>query len=175
MAKSEISLSVTPTATAMVVEPGVREKAKSVLERLIKEETRMVKGRFRCFETPGSSQKITVKKYKDVPMFVKEMVDGGVYEVPLYVARFLNGIDMCARAVNGQIGTCSYGIHGFKWDDVNNQPARSQQGFGPGGEGGIPVPIVGITSRIRRFGFESLDFESSTMEFEDKEKVTPAA
>lgn len=126
--------------------------------KLIKDDTKMVKGRFRFFENPGASQVVTIKKYKEVPTFSRTMIDGHAYEIPLYVARFLNGIDICASAINGQVGTCSYGVHGFKWDN-NAEAPQSVLGNGPDGQGNVPVPVVSITSRVRRFGFESMEFD----------------
>lgn len=152
----EISKSVSAAETRPVDEVRKKEGADR-LQQLIKEEIRNVKGRFRCFEAPGSRQTITVKKYKDVPMFKKEMVDGEVYEIPLYVARFLNGTDAVARDRNGDVGSCSYPVHGFKWNPSEPLPS-SALGAGPSGEMGIPVPLVGVAKRIRRFGFESLEF-----------------
>ena len=155
--------SVTPTA-AVIERPernasvGMNQK----LKELIEEETKLVRGRFRCFETPGGSLRGQVRKYKDVPMFDKTMLDGETYEVPLYVARHLNGIDKVAGALNGKIGSCSYPVHGFKHAKGDILPA-SELGVGPNSEGGIPVPIVGITKRVRRFGFESLEFDSGAL------------
>lgn len=86
------------------------------------------------------------------------MTDGETYEIPLYAARFLNGIDVSAGALgdparrNQNIGTCSYGVHGFRMDSPVDLK-KSQEGHQ-----GIPVPIVGITSRKRRYGFQSLEF-----------------
>lgn len=142
-----------------LLDPIAEKKAEGAdrLKKLIAEETRLVKGRFRCFETPGAAQTVCCKKYKNVPMFKKEMVDGGTYEIPLFVARFLNGIDAVARDVNGEVGSCSYPIHGFKWDKSGSVPT-SALGSGPGGEMGIPVPLIGVAKRVRRYGFESLEF-----------------
>lgn len=142
----------------ILIPKSTKELAQEALKKFIVEETKMVKGRFRCFENPGASQRIQVRKYPGVPMFDRVMTDGEMYEVPLYVARHLNGIDVTARAVDGKIFTCSYPIHGFKFS--GNEIPRSQEGFGPSGEGGIPVPIIGVSKRIRRYGFESLEFDA---------------
>ena len=144
------------------VQKTAKELAKEKLDEFIREETRLVKGRFRCIETPGSSQRIQVRKYPGVPMFDKTMVDGEMYEVPLYIARHLNGIDITAKAINGFVGSCSYPVHGFKWNPGADLPPSSI-GFGPNGEGGIAVPIVGVAKRVRRFGFESLEFDIGGM------------
>lgn len=158
--KLNVMESVTPNLMNFNVSRPSKEVTKSKLEELIKEETRMVKGIFQCFETPGSTVKICVKKYSEkmgVPVFEKTMTDGVSYEIPLYVARHLNGVDVTAGALgdastrNVHIGTCSYAVHGFKWN--NGQPPGSILG-----DNGIPVPIVGVAKRVKRFGFQSMEF-----------------
>lgn len=124
------------------------------LQKFIEEETKMVKGRFRCFDNPGSSVRIQVRKYKGVPMFDKTMIDEGTYDIPLYVARHLNGIDATATSVNGKINSCSYPVHGFKSE--NNQLTPSYEGMGP--DGPMLMPTEHIAKRVRRYGFESLEF-----------------
>jgi hypothetical protein len=62
------------------------------------------------------------------------------------------------KDTNKQIGTCSYAIHGFKYSGDMLPP--SALGMGAGGEQGIPVPIIGVTKRVKRYGFQSLEFES---------------
>lgn len=124
------------------------------LQKFIEEETKMVKGRFRCFDNPGSAVRIQVRKYKGVPMFDKTMIDEGTYEVPLYVARHLNGVDATATHINGQVNTCSYPIHGFKSVDGNLAP--SQEVMGP--DGVMLAPKEHIAKRVRRYGFESLEY-----------------
>lgn len=139
-----------------------KETTKKMLAKLIAEETRTVKGRFRCFETPESACRIQIKKYKEVPMFDKWMTDGLVYEVPMYVANFLNGVDKTAKAIGCRTETCSYPVHAWKWQDQFTPPkVGSMDGSGPNGEPGIAVPIAGITKRVRRYGFESLEFDMS--------------
>lgn len=141
---------------------STKELAKEKLRQLMKEESRTVKGIFQCFETPGATVTVNVKKYPDpdqggIPAFSKTMTDGETYEIPLYVARFLNGVDATAGAMgdankrNINIGTCSYPVHGFKSSGdtlaSSGQDAR-----------GIPVPIIGISKRVKRYGFQSLEF-----------------
>jgi hypothetical protein len=163
--KLNINESITPNS----VEPisnSAKEAAKKKLKEFMQEETKLVRGIFKCFETPGSTVKITVKKYPGIQHFEKSMTDGMSYEVPLYVARHLNGIDVTAGALgdpdrrNQMIGTCSYPIHGFKWERGQEAP-RSIEGMGGAGESGIPVPIVGVSKRYQRYGFQSLEFGSS--------------
>jgi hypothetical protein len=136
--------------------------AQKKIAELIQEETRVVKGFFQCFETPGATVTISVKKYKGIQPFCKPMTDGCMYEIPLYVARFLNGIDVSAGALgdektrNPNIGTCSYGVHGFFMSSPDDLK-RGQEGY-MDKVGVTVVPMVGITSRKKRFGFQSTEF-----------------
>lgn len=159
--KLNIADNVTPIS-APHISKSQKEHAAEVLQRMLKEETQIVKGIFQCFETPGATVKISLKKYpeKFTPMFDKTMTDGMQYEVPLYVARHLNGIDATVGAAqdpslprNTFIGTCSYPKHGFVLPGKGAEPQ-----FGQVGAGGVPVPIVGIVKRVKRFGFQSLEF-----------------
>jgi hypothetical protein len=160
--KLDIMASVLPTQSLHVARPP-KEQIKVKLDEFIKEETKLVRGVFQCFETPGAKVKITVRKYPGVPAFIKELTDGMMYEIPLYVARFLNGSDVTAGAMgdpntrNHKIGTCGYGIHGFK---MNNQAdlRPSIDGFVPEYGTGVPVPVVQIVGEKRRFGFQSTQF-----------------
>lgn len=144
------------------VAKGMSPAAKEKLQQMMKEESRLVKGIFQCFESPGSTQKICVHKYPTperggIPPFEMTMTDGETYEVPLYVARFLNGIDVLAGALgdpnkrNIRVGTCSYPIHGFKWTG-NQAPAAGSDAIG------VPVPLIGVARRVKRYGFQSLEF-----------------
>lgn len=124
------------------------------LKKLMEEEIKIVEGRFKNYETPGGNLPFCAGKYPGQPLFKMTFEDGGVYKVPLWVARHLNGIDKTAQELNGRIGSCSYPIHAFKWDA--NQPAPESQV----GADGVPVPVVGVGKRKQRFGFESLEFDS---------------
>ena len=81
------------------------------------------------------------------------MKDGLMYEIPKYVARFLNGTDVSARAVDGHkddnkfIGTCSYGVYDFKVD-AGVDPKTSAD----------LLPVAQISNFTRRYGFQSMDF-----------------
>ena len=162
MAKSiDVSGSVTPVVEAPHVSKSIKEIAKQRMEEFRAEETKTVRGIFKCFETPGASVKIIVKKYPGTQPFEKQMVDGETYDVPLYVARHLNGIDVTAGALsdlpvkNQKIGTCSYPIHGLTW--MPGMPAPESML----GDQGVPVPIVGVSKRVQRYGFQSLEFAGS--------------
>lgn len=125
-----------------------KEESKKKLEKFMKEELRLVKGVFQFFECPGMSAPITVKKYPG-HMFQMDMQDGEEYEIPLYVARFLNGIDVTAEAIDGKLHTCSYPINSHIMDKDGN-------------------PIVSPTKRKRRFGFQSMEFGGMSKMVEEK-------
>lgn len=160
--KLKITGSITPAVESVHVSQTTKEAAKEKIQELIREETRLVKGIFQYFETPGGTTTVSIRKYPGIEPFKKVMTDGYMYEVPLYVARFLNGVDVSAGALgdpnkkNPHIGTCSYGVHGFQWS--NNGPAPA------GIEAHVPqlgntiVPLVAITKRVKRFGFQSTEF-----------------
>ncbi len=150
-----LSKSVTPVKRGMLGE-SPREISED-LKKLIKEETKIVKGRFKNYETPGGELPFKSGKYPGQPIFSQTFQDGGVYEVPLWVARHFNGKDVTARERNGDIGSCSYVVHGFKWDA--GKPAPESQI----GEGGIPIANTSTEKRIRRYGFESLEFNSEAV------------
>lgn len=159
---NKVSESVSPANTSVHMSKTTKELAKEKLEEFMKEELKLVKGMFQCFETPGSSQKIVVRKYKG-HVFEKVMTDGMIYEIPLYVARHLNGVDVTAGALgdpntkNTAIGTCSYPVHGFRMASQSAELNPSMLGSVEG-HGGIPVPIVGIAKRVKRYGFQSMEF-----------------
>jgi hypothetical protein len=117
-----------------------REAAQKELQKFIEEEKRLVKGIFKNYECPGGSVTITQKKYKSEPMFIKDMLDGQEYEIPLWVARWLNGIDVTAKSLNGRINSCSYVKHQYSLDRITGQP----------------VQVEG--QKKQRYGFQSLDF-----------------
>ena len=131
-----------------------KELTKPLLKKFMDEESQTVKGVFRNLETPGGSLRVQIKKYPDLPMYDKTLQDGETYEVPLYVARHLNGTDVTAKHVGGKIHTCQFPVHGFKWQD--GKPAESTLDGG-----GIPVPVIQPSKWTRRYAFESLEFNAS--------------
>jgi hypothetical protein len=163
--KQELDIKDSITPSAVFEGPSItqtqKEAAKKKLQELMKEESRLVKGIFQFFETPGGSVRIQQKKYPSptqggIPAFDKVMTDGMEYEIPLWVARWLNGIDVSAHAIKGRINSCAYPVHGFL--SSNGQLSPSVLGSVPGQADGIPVPIVGVNKWKRRFGFQSLEF-----------------
>lgn len=137
-----------------VVIPTAKQLAKEKINKLMVEESRLVKGRFRNFESPGAPQRIIVRKYLGIPVFDKIMEDQKMYEIPLYVARHLNGIDVSAKACGGKIHTCAWPTHSFQWENDKPMPGSRMD------DQGIPVPIIGVQKWNRRYGFESLEFDT---------------
>lgn len=129
--------------------------AKEKLQQLIKEESRTVKGRFRFHECPGGSTKIQCSKYPGVPMFSQVMVDGEIYSIPLWVARWMNGVDVSAGALSGngnaKINSCAVPQHAFTWNDRPPECVMDQ--------GGKIVPMVSVNKWTPRMSFESMEFD----------------
>lgn len=72
-----------------------------------KEESKMVKGIFRCHEPRGGSVTFSFKAYKWDPVKTYTMVDGQEYEIPLAVARHLNK-------------NCNYPVHQYILDSLGH-------------------------------------------------------
>jgi hypothetical protein len=150
--KLDIASNVLPVSVQYISKEK-KELAKEKLKELIREETEVVRGIFQFFESPGGTATITIRKYPGVPMFIKTMKDGLMYEIPKYVARFLNGTDVSARAVDGHkddskfIGTCSYGVYDFKIDAGADLKTSTDL-----------LPVAQISNFTRRYGFQSMDF-----------------
>jgi len=113
------------------------------LLNFMKEECKPVKGIFKNYECPGGAVKIVQSKYPNQPVFEMLMIDGHEYEVPLWVARWLNGIDATAKNLNGKVGSCSYPKHEYALVNDN----------------AIPIEMIG--KRVQRYGFQSLEFFSA--------------
>lgn len=152
MAKSAISKSVTPSESSEVLGKP-RGGMSSELEKMMNEESKIVRGKFKNYETPGGTLPFCGGKYPGQPIFKMTFADNEVYDVPLWVARWLNGIDATAKGLNGKIGSCSYAVHGFKWDAGKPAPASVE------GPGGVPISNTDIQKRVQRYGFESLEFD----------------
>ena len=150
MAKKDLDVSgnITPTGSPHISKTD-KEASKKLLDKFIDEETKLVKGRFKNHENKGCSAKIIVRKYPGIPVFEREMQDGEIYEIPLYVARHLQGVDVTAKAVGGRINTCAHGVHAYK-TGKDDFPSKNL-------EEGMSVPII----FNKRYGFESLEFENA--------------
>lgn len=60
---------------------------KDSIEAFTPETDRMVTGIFRNIEAPGQPAKITMRLYKNQPIFNQVMEDGIMYTIPLSIAR----------------------------------------------------------------------------------------
>jgi hypothetical protein len=155
MARSKNESTVVEEETEKKQEIHVAKSKKELLEEKlrphIEKETRLVKGRFKNYECPGGGAHIHCSKFPGVKPFSMEMVDDHVYEIPLYAAHFLNGIDETAPCK--RIDTCSYAISGYKW--LDGKPPD-----GTRDDKNMIVPVVHTAKRVRRYGFESLQFDT---------------
>lgn len=88
-------------------EVEVVEREDQALYDAWKEESRVVKGTFRCHEPRGGSVKFVFRKYKWDPVKTYFLEDGKEYELPLSVARHLNQ-------------NCNYGVHSQVMDSQGN-------------------------------------------------------
>ena len=99
-------------------EEAVLEKAPEISHSAVylkwKEESKMVKGIFRCHEPQGGCVKFSFKKYKWDPVKTYTFYDGMEYEIPLAVARHLNQ-------------NCNYPIHSYIMD-VQGRPIVDRAG-----------------------------------------------
>ncbi len=152
MAKNvDVSKSTTPTIEVPHLTKTSKEASKEMLDKYIAEETKLVKGRFRHYETPGKTERIMFRKYPGIPMFDKWMKDGEVYEIPLYVARHLQGFDVTAKQIDGKVNSCRHVVHGYK-TTKDEFPTRPLDG---------ETPSISEPKQTKaRMGFESLEFEN---------------
>lgn len=158
----DLSNSVTPTGPTKILR-AEEAKIPDYLREEAQKELKLVKGRFRLYEKgrEGGSEKVTFRKYPAAicPMFIKTMRDGEVYEIPLYAARFINGYDSCAKAINGKINSCGVAKHGFKM----SHPDDLKRGELMASESGETVApsFTDVSHYERRMGFESLEFSEN--------------
>ncbi len=139
-------MSATPKMRGQNDHKNRKEITNEKLLKFMKEECRPVKGLFKNYECAGATGSITQCKYpfhaelNRNPIFKATMTDGEEYEVPLWVARWLNGTDVTAEKCNGKIGSCGYPKHAYSMEK----------------DGVTAVPIVG--KQVQRYGFKSLEF-----------------
>ena len=150
-----VKLITTPDASVTNIPLSQKELSRQKLNKLIEEESRIVKGRFRHHETPGGILKVQIRKYPSIPSFDKVLVDGQVYDIPIYVARHLNGIDKSCPGGGAESHTCSYPVHEFLWTGDCRGPAPSNKLD----DNGVPMPAQTTQKWIRRFSFESMEFD----------------
>ena len=101
-------------------------KVKKSLRYMRDKDREPVKGIFRFYEVSGGSMSFSYKAYKEDPVERFDLVDGGVYTLPLGVAKHLNK--------NGW-----YPVHSHMTDADGK-------------------PVMKIGQKVRRFGFQSLEF-----------------
>ena len=107
---------------------GVKDDPQAKLRALQSEELKKVRGVFRNYEQPGGTESVYIKKFKDVPAFNQVMMDGGEYEIPLYVARFLNGYDYAAPEGHRKVNSCSYPVAQMIMTDVGAVSRENKAG-----------------------------------------------
>lgn len=115
----------------------------SELKRMWKDESRIVKGRFLCFEPIGGSVTFVFRKYPWDQATEYTFIDDKEYDIPLAVARHLNGIDITAKKIDGKIHTCSYPVHQYKKQKDSD----------------VPAPDIG--KYTRRFAFQTLEGQTA--------------
>ena len=91
------------------VRPNVYQMESFLAQR--EKEKEMVRGKFTYHELPGGQLDFMFKKYKGDELKKYELKDGGIYTIPLAVARHLNT-------------NCSYPSYHYK-DDQDGRPAVS--------------------------------------------------
>lgn len=113
-----------------------KEDAKKNLKKKRDKYREKVRGRFMFFEVPGGALSFVHREFKGDPIERYYFKDGGVYEIPLGVARHLN--------MNGW-----YPEYGYVPHEKGIQES--------------PNPVFGqfaskITRKVHRYGFQSLEF-----------------
>lgn len=67
-----------------------KKKSSEMIEKLRKENAKLVKGIFRFIEVPGGSIEFAFREFPGEPVRVYEFFDGKEYEIPLGVAKHIN-------------------------------------------------------------------------------------
>lgn len=111
-----------------------KKEQKPTLRYLRDKSREMVKGIFRFYEVPNGRMEFIYKEFKEDPVERFDMFDGQAYTVPLGVARHLNK--------NGWYPEYSF-MQGEK-DTIG--------GYGMDGQ------VMKVGKKVRRFGFQSLEF-----------------
>lgn len=123
-----------------------RELSKKDLKYMRDKDRELVTGTFRFFECPNMPMRFVVRFYKEDPVETYEMYDGEVYTIPLGVAKHLNR--------NGW-----YPINEYILNKVEN-PHRDVR---------APKGNYRMARKVRRFGFQSMDFMDA-VEYDNAEK-----
>ena len=113
-----------------------------------------VKGIFRFYEVPGGGISFVYRAYKGDPIERYDLIDGQVYTLPLGVAKHLNK--------NGW-----YPQYEYVSGDTSMLAANPVQGFGS------TMQNMRVGKKVRRFGFQSLEFvDVEELSTPDKEVIS---
>lgn len=125
-----------------------KESGKQRLARCIEEDIKIVRGRFRNLESPGSLFKVPpLRKYKGIEFKGQWMSDGEIYSIPKWVANHLNGFDSTASAIDGQVHSCQYPVNKYKSSSLAF-PTKN-----------LNDDRVEPEKWVSRYRFESMEFE----------------
>lgn len=123
--------------TQIAIDTNKNSKIKPNVRYMRDKDREMVKGIFRDYEVPGGNTSFCFRAYKEDPVERYDFVDGQVYTIPLGVAKHLNK-------------NCWYPE--YEYAKTDNKVIET--GFGPN-------TAMRIGKKVRRFGFQSLDFIDS--------------
>jgi len=90
----------------------------SFIRKCWKDDSKIVEGRFLCFEPRGGSVSFPFRKYKWDSTKEYSFKDGETYKIPAGVARHLNGIDITSKKINGTTNSCAYVTHNYEQDSA---------------------------------------------------------
>lgn len=140
----KINTGLLRTAELKVTEK--RELSKKDLKYMRDKDRELVTGVFRFFECPNMPMRFVFRKYKEDPVETYEMYDGEVYTIPLSVAKHLNQ--------NG-------------WYPINEYILNKAEQ--PNKDVRAPKGNYRMARKVRRFGFQSMDFMDA-VEYDSAEK-----
>src|SRR5690606_19530079 len=103
-------------SNSTVVSADPKKAAKERLHKIMQEESRLVKGDFKCYECPGASATFSVRKYPGQGTKTYIIGDRQEDEIRLRVARHLIGIDAKASGIRGEANSCDYPVHHYPID-----------------------------------------------------------
>jgi len=72
--------------------PNIVSGSSDRLKKMREEESKIVKGKFSCHKPKGGEITFPYRKYKEDHIQNYTFKDGGVYEIPLGLARHLNSV-----------------------------------------------------------------------------------
>jgi hypothetical protein len=121
-----------------IIEAKKDKKTAPNLKHKREKHREMVKGIFKFYEVPGGAMSFSFREFKEDQTQRYDLIDGEIYSLPLGVAKHLNN--------NG-----SYPVYDFVAGDNSIMVGVPAQGFSGG-------QVQRITRKVRRFGFQSLEF-----------------